>query len=204
MVICTHYLARVYRKPTLGHFLQTFKSFRKCHFWRPCICLKSFLDGTVFAVAFFELWEWTWHPVSLHPKAWIFLNFKKFGFSLGDSGGTELERRYGDVRHWRPPFHTSPLVRKDPISSKRDSSQDLPPFEKIWKFWPLQPQILALKPQNLEIFSWQANSFRDKYQFTSPTLWKSAEIQAAHPYLKKKLSAPSPHPGLVGLVASGL
>ena len=79
----------------------------------------------------------------------FFLNFKKIGFSLGGSGGTELERRYGDVRRWRPPFHTSPLVHKDPISSKRDSSQDRPPFEKIWKFWPLQPQFcpyLALKP----------------------------------------------------------
>ena len=28
----------------------------------------------------------------------FFLNFKKIGFSLGGSGGTELERRYGDVR----------------------------------------------------------------------------------------------------------
>ena len=62
--ICTHYLARVYSKLTLGHFLQTFTSFRKWYFRRPCIWLKSFLDGTVFALAFFELWEWTWHPVS--------------------------------------------------------------------------------------------------------------------------------------------
>ena len=151
MVICTHYLARVYRKPTLGHFLQTFKSFRKCHFWRPCICLKSFLDGTVFAVAFLRCENGPDIQSHCNQRLEFFLNFKKFGFSLGDSGGgTELERRYGDVRHWRPPFHTSPLVRKDPISSKRDSSQDRPPFEKIWKFWPLQPQILAhhlaLKP----------------------------------------------------------
>ena len=47
MVICTWdeyihlrfaptYLARVYSKLTLGHFLQTFTSFRKCHFRRPC------------------------------------------------------------------------------------------------------------------------------------------------------------------------
>ena len=67
MVICTHYLTRVYSKLTQGHFLHTFTSFRKCHFkdhvhvWLD----KSFLDGTVFALAFFELWERTnWHPVS--------------------------------------------------------------------------------------------------------------------------------------------
>ena len=65
MVICMHYLARVNRKLTQGHFLQTFRLFRKCHFkdhgyvftnpWRYSIC--SLL---------FELWERTnWHPVSM-------------------------------------------------------------------------------------------------------------------------------------------
>ena len=63
-----------------------------------------------------------------------------------------------------------------------------PPFEKIWKFYPLQPQFSpefqltspqiwkfsAHKPPNLEIFSSQAPPlFRGKYQFASPTLWKS-------------------------------
>ena len=64
MVICTHYLAGS-SKLTQGHFLQTLTSFRKCHF-KDHVCLdKSFLDGTVFALAFFELWERTnWHPVS--------------------------------------------------------------------------------------------------------------------------------------------
>ena len=145
MVICTYYLARVYSKLTLGHFLQTFTSLRKCHFWRPCrpICLKI-LFGSWYSICSGLLWVVRMDLTSslTHPKAWIFLNLKKFGFSLGGGGGTELERRYGDVRRWRPPFHTSPLVRKDPISSKRDSSQDRPPFEKIWKFWPLQPQFL--------------------------------------------------------------
>ena len=32
-------------------------------------------------------------------------------------GGTDLERGYGDVRPWRPPFHASPAARKGPISS---------------------------------------------------------------------------------------
>ena len=31
------------------------------------------------------------------------------------SGGTDLERGYGDVRPWRPHFHTSHVVRKGPI-----------------------------------------------------------------------------------------
>ena len=65
MVICTHYLTRVYSKLAQGHFLQTFTSFRKCHFKDHVWLDKSFLDGTVFALAFFELWERTnWHPVS--------------------------------------------------------------------------------------------------------------------------------------------
>ena len=67
MVICTHYLARVYSNLTQGHFLQLFMSFRKCYFKDLLyVCLdKSFLDCTVFALAFFELWERTnWHPVS--------------------------------------------------------------------------------------------------------------------------------------------
>ena len=38
-------------------------------------------------------------------------------------GGTDLERGYGDVRPWRPPFHASPSVRKGPIASKSISSQ---------------------------------------------------------------------------------
>ena len=63
MVICTYYLARVYSKLTQGHFLQTFMSFRKCHF--TMYVLTNPLDGTVFALAFFESWESTnWHPVS--------------------------------------------------------------------------------------------------------------------------------------------
>ena len=59
MVICTHNLAQVYSKLTQDHFLQTFTSFRKCHF-KDHVCLdKFFLDGTVFALAFFESWERT-------------------------------------------------------------------------------------------------------------------------------------------------
>ena len=48
-------------------------------------------------------------------------------------GGTDLEREYGDVRPWRPPFHASPSVRKGPISSKSISSQG-PLLRKFWNF----------------------------------------------------------------------
>ena len=84
-------------------------------------------------------------------------------------------------------------------------------------------QILAHKPPNLKIFSSQAPKFGN-FQLTSPQIWKfsaheppnleifrsqappfqrqmpvrkphTSEIQAAHPYLKKKFSARPPPPG---------
>ena len=48
-------------------------------------------------------------------------------------GGADLERGYGDVQPWRPPFHASPAVRNGPISSKWVSSQ-APLLRKILKF----------------------------------------------------------------------
>ena len=36
----------------------------------------------------------------------------------GGGGCTDLERGYGYVRPWRPPFHAPPAVHKGPISSK--------------------------------------------------------------------------------------
>ena len=59
MVICMHYLGRVYSKLTMltqGHFLQIFTLFRKCHSNDYTSLDKSFLDGTVFALAFLG-WE---------------------------------------------------------------------------------------------------------------------------------------------------
>ena len=52
---------------------------------------------------------------------------------LSGGGGTDLERGYGDVRPWRPPFHASPAARKGPISSKRVGSQD-PLLRKFGNF----------------------------------------------------------------------
>ena len=72
---------------------------------------------------------------------------------------------------------------------------------------PIFTQILAHKPPNLEIFSSQAPKFGN-FQFTSPQIWKfsvhkppfqrqisvrkphTSQIQAAHPYLKKRWVSP--------------
>ena len=78
-------------------------------------------------------------------------------------GGTDLERGYGDVRPWRPPFHASPAACKGPIPSKRVSSQD-PLLRTFGNF-----QLTS--PQNLEIFSSQAPKFGN-FQLTSPQIWK--------------------------------
>ena len=78
-------------------------------------------------------------------------------------GGTDLERGYGDVRPWRPPFHASPAARKGPISSKRVSSQD----PLLRKFWNFSLNSLNFHPN----FSSQAPKFGN-FQLTSPQIWK--------------------------------
>ena len=89
-------------------------------------------------------------------------------------GGTDLEKGYGDMRPWRPPFHASPVVRKVPISSKSVSSQD-PLLRKFWNFslnsLNLCPNFSSQAPQNLKIFGSQASKFGN-FQFTSPQIWK--------------------------------
>ena len=77
-------------------------------------------------------------------------------------GGTDLERGYGDVRPWRPPFHASPVVRKGPISRKRVSSQD-----------PLLRKFENFSHYSLKFclnFSLQAP--KGNFQLTSPQIWK--------------------------------
>ena len=94
--------------------------------------------------------------------SWV-LKYLRYDRTLTGGGGTDLERGYGDVRPWRPPFHASPAARKGPISSKRVSSQD-PLLRKFGNF-----QLKS--PQNLEIFSSQAPKFGN-FQLTSPKIWK--------------------------------
>ena len=114
-------------------------------------------------------------------------------------GGTDLERGYGDVRPWRPPFHASPAARKGPISSKRVSSQD-PILRKFGNFGPyslnFHPNFSSQAPKfgNFQLTSPQIWKFsahkppRGKCQFASPTLRKSGP----HTPAWKKLSAPPP------------
>ena len=110
-------------------------------------------------------------------------------------GGTDLERGYGDVRPWKPPFHAASAVCKGPISSKRVSSQD----PLLWKFGNFSLYSLNFCPN----FSSQAPKFGN-FQLTSPQIWKfsvhkppplfqrqivvrkphTLEIWAVHPYLK--------------------
>ena len=104
-------------------------------------------------------------------------------------GGTDLERGYGDVRPWRPPFHASPAARKGPISSKRVSSQDL----LLRKFGNFSLNSLNFHPN----FSSQAPKFGN-FPLTSLQMQMSvrkphtSEIRAAHPYLKKSWVLPPP------------
>ena len=130
-------------------------------------------------------------------------------------GGTDLEKGYGDVRPWRPPFHASPVVHKGPISSKRVSSQN-PLSRKFWNFslYSLNfcPNFSSQAPKfgNFQLTSPQILNFSahkppkfGTFQLTSLQIWNfsahkppfqrqvsvhkpyTSEIWAAHPYLKK-------------------
>ena len=117
-------------------------------------------------------------------------------------GDTYLERGYGDVRPWRPPFHASPVVHKGPISS--NSQFTSPPFEK--KMGKFSLYSLNCCP-NLNS---QAPKFGN-FQFTRPLFqrqWSvhnppppTSEIRAAHPYLKKSW-VPPPPPGTSVIIIS--
>ena len=112
-------------------------------------------------------------------------------------GGTDLERGYGDVRPWRPPFHASPVVRKGPISSKIVSSQD-PLLRQFENFSLYSLNFSAHKPQILDIFSSQATQIC-KFTVHKPRLSEASISSQAphlgnpgrtHPHPEKKLSAP--------------
>ena len=102
-------------------------------------------------------------------------------------GGTDLERGYGDVQPWRPPFHTSPVVRKGPISSKSVSSQD----PLLRKFWNFSLYSLNFCPN----FSSQALKFGN-FQFTSPQIWKFSVYKP--PLSEANISSQAPHFGNLG------
>ena len=156
------------------------------------------------------LWEWMWHHCTIFYSCTYFLaNWNSHVFQPR-RGGTDLERGYGDVWSWRPPFHASPVVCKGPISSKSVSSQD-PLLRKFWNFslYSLnfcpnfssqapklgnfqltspKLEISVHKPPNLEIFSSQAPPLFQRQ--TSVRKPHTSEIGAAHHYLNKSWVPP--------------
>ena len=156
--------------------------------------------------------------MALPPTIKFKTNYLGRAHSLRD---TDLERGYGDVQPWRPPFHASPVVHEGPISSKSASSQDplLRIFGILASTASIFAQILAHKLPNLEIFSSQAPKFGN-FQFTSSQIWKfsvhqlpfqrqisvrkphTSNIWAAHPYLKKSWVPPLPGGGGAQTVAT--
>ena len=102
-------------------------------------------------------------------------------------GGTDLERGYGDVRPWRPPFHASPAARKGPISNKRVSSQD----PLLRKFGNFSLNSLNSHPN----FSSQAPKFGN-FQLTSPQIWKFSAHKP--PFSEANVSSQAPHFGNPG------
>ena len=112
-------------------------------------------------------------------------------------GGTDLERGYGDVRPWRPPFHASPAAHKGPISSKRVSSQD----PLLRKFGNFSLNSLNFYPN----FSSQAPKFGN-FQLTSPQIWKFSahklpnleSFRSQAPFSEANVSSQAPHFGNPG------
>ena len=119
-----------------------------------------------------------WFTLLIVDKWWQHINFL---------GGTDLERGYGDVRPWRPPFHASPAARKGPISSKRVCSQD-PLLRKFGNFslnsLNFHPNFSS-QPPNLEIFSSQA-----------PQIWKFSAHKPT--FSEANVSSQAPHFGNLG------
>ena len=104
-------------------------------------------------------------------------------------GGTDLERGYGDVRPWRPPFHASSAARKGPISSKRVRSQD-PLLRKFGNF----SLTASIFTQN---FSSQAPKFGN-CQLTSPQIWKFPAHKPPPPFSEANVSSQAAHFGNPG------
>ena len=116
------------------------------------------------------------------PKYILAPLFRVMHYEWAARGGTDLERGYGDVRPWRPPFHASPAARKGPISSKRVSSQD----PLLRKFWNFSLNSLNFHPN----FSSQAPKFGN-FQLTSPQIWKFSAHKS--PFSEANVSSQAPH-----------
>ena len=109
----------------------------------------------------------------------------------GPGGSTDLERGYGDVRPWRPPFHASPVVRRVPFQAKLSVYKT--PFwenlEILASTASIIAQILAHKPPNLWTLS--AHKPPNLEIFSSSSQASNLEIFSSQ--------APPPHPGSIPL-----
>ena len=116
---------------------------------------------------------------------------------LTPRGGTDLERGYGDVQPWRPPFHASPAARKGPISRKRVCSQD-PLLRKFGNFslhsFNFHPNFNSQAPK-FGNFSSQASKF-GHFQLTSPQILKFSTHKP--PFSEANVSSQAPHFGNPG------
>ena len=191
LVTPTHYVACLgsfYCSFTSTHWRQDSMNTTWCVVLQQKVLLLNYTN-TAGRVPLRVLWGYT--AAILHARYSCHSSCSIF------SGGTDLERRYGDVRPWRPPFQASPVVRKGPISSERVSSQD-PILRKFGNF---SLYSLTFHPN----FSSQLGNF----QLTSPQIWKfsvhklpfseaNVNSQALHfenvgrtPLPEKKLECPS-------------
>ena len=149
----------------------------------------KFLPFILFTVSTISSWQWRQCDVAVvvclcgYGGAYVWVS----------RGGTDIERGYGDVRPWRPPFHASPAAHKGSISSKRVSSQDLllRKFGNLASTASIFAQILALKPPNLTIFSSQAPKFGN-FQLTSPQIWKFS-VHKPPPFSEANIRSQAPH-----------
>ena len=199
--------------------------------WRPLRRVSSRYPLMATLILYIRRWDFSsfWRNSSIFTSSslykgigdsWFFLLFGHFLPLWLDFCFLPDIRTPG--RHWPRRSVWGCAARKTPFSRLSCRSQRVPfqakesvprpPFEKIWKFYPMQPQfypnfssqapkfgkfqltspqiwkVLAHKPPNLEIFHSQAPLFRGKCQFTSPTLRKSG----SHTPTWKKSWVPPP------------
>ena len=91
------------------------------------------------------------------------------------SGGHWPRKGYGHVRHWKPPFHASPVVRKGPIWATHYSQ-----VPKFGNFQFTRPQICKFSVHKTPFL--EAMIISQAPHFRNPG--------RAHPYLKKVECAP--------------
>ena len=104
-------------------------------------------------------------------------------------GGTDLERVYGDVRPWRPPFHASPAARKGPISSKSQFTS-APLLRQMSVRKPHSSEIRAAHPYLKKVecprVSVRRTSWRRKHRRSYTMLQKKKKKKKKKPFILRK------------------